>query len=1159
MLPYSEKMRAALKSFKSGAVMRLDSWVNNATGFGTMRDKAEYGLILPDRTLTDIELSALYHSDDMAARMIDVVPNEMLREGFSFETGEPDLDSTLADKFDDLSAPAHLADGIRWGRCFGGGGILIGADDGRDSETPLVPERAKDLSYLYVIDRRMLWPLSWYDEPGHPKLGQPATYLVTTQGGTHFNTAVCHESRLILFRGAPTGIRERMHLFGWDYSVMQRAYQVLRSFNTGWRSVETLLADGNQAVFKMTGLAEMLASGGEEMLRTRMQAMDLYRSVMRALVIDADGKETFERNSANFSNIPDTLDKFMLRLAASVQIPVTILMGQSPAGMNATGDSDFRWFYDRIRAEQTTILAPKIRRLANIWLKTKAGQKYAKATNQLTIKFPNLWTDTPLVQAQRRLALAQGDDVYVQNQAISPEEVAIHRFAPDGFERELILSPEGLAAREQALSTQPMPAPAVDPNAPPAVDPNAPAPGEGSLDLPATDISAIVTANEARKSVGLPPLPGEDGNLTLPEFKAKHATTIAAASNAEKGQTNDGSGNPHKTTEGVQPDKKEELPPALKAHMIGAKGNPFAKGGSSDEAIAQQMSNQEASDKANAKPNPFAKKSANLDARSHVVEARDCHATSRFFAERMNYDKAIEYATLATAHAILAHVDVARLDAMKPFEMHRDVDESGVSGTGHVADGVEFDDGRVALRWRTNKDHNATTLFDSMSAVHSVHGHGGKTRIEYLPMYGAAPGNPAPTNMDAEWDESLHPRDDHGRFGEGGGGPSSAKGESSSGSGGGSAKTPGEKSHAGEKPGTLYGKGAAAKAMGDPFGHPPPSDSKDNYKPDPTSTKDSPDHMTAAARVGIPGKEAPPPFAVPRLAGLNADERAVESRFADAFEKNPQHFIDAYKAQVYGAMKKDGVTPDLEARKTFGTDDCKNLSKDYAASTDNKALYNVAVHQTANMIAKAAFEQHMAEHVAKLPENERNVLVTAGGCAAGKGFALQNAPTEEVKGALGKAAAVWDTAGEQNSTELGWVQKQTEGAGGRAHYVFVDADPKVAFDRVVSRAQGDPAKGIAGQGRVVDKLLYAESYAIGAKNFKAFADKNNGNPRVAITYINVRTPPPSISEGISKDAQSMTVKDVHESAKAYIESRKANLSPAVLKGATVSDHVWGAT
>ena len=67
---------------------------------------------------------------------------------------------------------------------------------------------------------------------------------------------------------------------------------------------------------------------------------------------------------------------------------------------------------------------------------------------------------------------------------------------------------------------------------------------------------------------------------------------------------------------------------------------------------------------------------------------------------------------------------------MRRFELHRDTDETGVSGTGVVAEGVEFGDGRAALRWRS--EHRSTAVYDSMADVDAIHGHGGRTRIVYL-------------------------------------------------------------------------------------------------------------------------------------------------------------------------------------------------------------------------------------------------------------------------------------------------------------------------------------------------------------------------------------------------------------------------------------------
>lgn len=68
---------------------------------------------------------------------------------------------------------------------------------------------------------------------------------------------------------------------------------------------------------------------------------------------------------------------------------------------------------------------------------------------------------------------------------------------------------------------------------------------------------------------------------------------------------------------------------------------------------------------------------------------------------------------------------------MRTFELHRDVDVSGVSGPGVVAQGIEFDDGSVAVRWLS--DYATTTVHDrGLESVEFIHGHGGLTRVVYV-------------------------------------------------------------------------------------------------------------------------------------------------------------------------------------------------------------------------------------------------------------------------------------------------------------------------------------------------------------------------------------------------------------------------------------------
>lgn len=67
---------------------------------------------------------------------------------------------------------------------------------------------------------------------------------------------------------------------------------------------------------------------------------------------------------------------------------------------------------------------------------------------------------------------------------------------------------------------------------------------------------------------------------------------------------------------------------------------------------------------------------------------------------------------------------------MRLFILDRHEDTTGVSGTGPVAEGVEFEDGSVAMRWRTGTA--STSFYQSITDVAQIHGHGGKTEVRWV-------------------------------------------------------------------------------------------------------------------------------------------------------------------------------------------------------------------------------------------------------------------------------------------------------------------------------------------------------------------------------------------------------------------------------------------
>lgn len=69
---------------------------------------------------------------------------------------------------------------------------------------------------------------------------------------------------------------------------------------------------------------------------------------------------------------------------------------------------------------------------------------------------------------------------------------------------------------------------------------------------------------------------------------------------------------------------------------------------------------------------------------------------------------------------------------LRRFRLERAIDVTGISGTGVVAEGVEFSDGVVAMRWCSRWPTSVVFHDMGIRAVEAVHGHGGATKVVWL-------------------------------------------------------------------------------------------------------------------------------------------------------------------------------------------------------------------------------------------------------------------------------------------------------------------------------------------------------------------------------------------------------------------------------------------
>jgi len=405
------------------AKRRGDGWQNAMTGFGTSRDKIQYGRYRANLELDWNELESLFYSDDVAAKLVEKRPEEAFRRGY--ELLNPDDQEAVAPVLElakELDVDGKMQEGSTWGRLYGGALVVIGAEHGAPN-TPLDEENPGEVRFLNVVDRRFIRVKEYYTDPLSPKYGQPKIYTISASvAGDGAPVVDVHESRTIRFDGIPVDVRTRQLLGGWTYSVLQRPYDVMRTFATAFQAAGILTADASQAVFKMKGLFEMIASGEKDRLQTRMAMVDMSRSSARAVLLDSDG-EDFQRIATSFTGLPEMLDRMMMRLASSIDMPVTILMGRSPAGQNATGDSDFQHWYDSIASQQKKEFSPKLLRLYRILSKGKL--------KNASIEWCPLAEMTDQERANVEKTKAETYAIYVDKQVLFPEEVALAKFGKD--------------------------------------------------------------------------------------------------------------------------------------------------------------------------------------------------------------------------------------------------------------------------------------------------------------------------------------------------------------------------------------------------------------------------------------------------------------------------------------------------------------------------------------------------------------------------------------------------------------------------------------------------------------------------------------------------------------------------------------------------------
>ena len=373
--------------------------------------------------IPDYDLAEKYQNNGLFSKIIDRPAEEALKHGMEYNVSDADLREFLDDALDRLDWEEKAVTAIRWARLFGGSIIVMLLDDGGGLEEPVNWQDVRSVEELRVYERAIVQP-----DPDTYRTGKAEYFDVSSTYGGTFRV---HRSRCLVFKnGSLPEYGAAQQYYYWGLPEYIRIHKDLSRALKTHTNAANMIEKSVQPVYKQKNLQSTLAAeGGDTAVLKRLNVIDQARGMLNSIAVDMDGEDygfkTFQMTGAK-----EILESTCNLLSAVTCIPQTILFGRSPAGENATGESDLENYYNFVEGIQKRMLKKNIRTLIKAIV--QAGVYDGSIENPGNIKptFKPLWSlsetekaTVELTKAQRAQVAAQTAQLYIDMQAIQPEEV----------------------------------------------------------------------------------------------------------------------------------------------------------------------------------------------------------------------------------------------------------------------------------------------------------------------------------------------------------------------------------------------------------------------------------------------------------------------------------------------------------------------------------------------------------------------------------------------------------------------------------------------------------------------------------------------------------------------------------------------------------------
>ncbi|MBS6644534.1 MAG: DUF1073 domain-containing protein [Clostridiaceae bacterium] len=338
-------------------------------------------------------LTSLYRDSWIVQNIIEIIPGDMVRKWYTVKSN---IGLEYIDALQRLERKVHLRksllEGMYWGRLYGGAAGIIMIRGQEDLTQPLdygliLPGCFQG---LMILDR---WSGIYPEhgqvaDPSDQDFGLPEYYTIRDEESGTLISKV-HHSRILRFTGRELPYNEKIAEMYWGESELEAIYNELVKRDNVSANIAALTFRANVNYLETDSLDQMLAvnnAAAQRRFWQTLQAQSVIESNFGTRLVNKG--DVMHNTQYTFTGLADVYDRVMMDVAGAAKTPVTKLFGRSPAGMNATGESDMNNYYDYIDGLRENQLRPILERLLPIM----ALSAWGTVPDDLDIDFPPLQT-----------------------------------------------------------------------------------------------------------------------------------------------------------------------------------------------------------------------------------------------------------------------------------------------------------------------------------------------------------------------------------------------------------------------------------------------------------------------------------------------------------------------------------------------------------------------------------------------------------------------------------------------------------------------------------------------------------------------------------------------------------------------------------------------